>query len=159
MSTESDASRRVFLKSSAASAAGLGGLADPSAARGADKPHEATYDGKTIGHWVAQLKDRDSGARSAAAAALGRIGPAAKGAVPGLTAALKDRHAQVRYDAAAALGQIGPAAKGAVPALIDCLKEEDERSRRAAAWALGHIGPEARAAVPALIDLLKGGIL
>ena len=66
MSTESGANRRGFLKSSAAIAAGLGGLAGPSAARGADKPQEATYDGKTIGQWVAQLKDTDSGARSAA---------------------------------------------------------------------------------------------
>ncbi len=55
--------------------------------------------------------------RRIAAFALGKIGPAAKEAVPALIAALKDEDKDVRVYAASALGHIGPAAKEAVPAL------------------------------------------
>ena len=54
---------------------------------------------------------------SCTASALGRIGPAAKGAVPALSTALKDKDEQVQEWAAYALGEIGPAAKQAIPAL------------------------------------------
>jgi hypothetical protein len=78
MSTESRGSRRLFLKTSASAAAGVGGLVFPDVqARGADEHQELTYPGKTIGQWIAPLKDTDSGARSSAASELGEIGSAA----------------------------------------------------------------------------------
>lgn len=59
--------------------------------------------------------------RSKAAAALGRIGPDAKAAVPALVEALKDN--SIRTDAATALGEIGGAAKDALPALEAAVAE------------------------------------
>src|SRR5579872_2117586 len=112
MSTEPAASRRMFLKTSASFAAGLGTLtALVAPARGADEDQLPTYHGKTISQWIAQLKDVESSARSAAASELRQIGPAAKAALPALTDALKDKHGHVRYEAAAALGKIGPEAE------------------------------------------------
>ncbi len=64
---------------------------------------------------IHKLKDKDTDVRWRAAYALGRIGPAAKEAVPVLIATLKDK--EVRTNAVFALGEIGPAAKEAVPAL------------------------------------------
>ncbi len=95
---------------------------------------------------IHKLKDRDKEVRFNAAYAVGKIGPAAKEAVPALIAALKDEY---RWVAASALGKIGPAA---VPALIAALKDEDGSVRVSAAFALGWIGP---AAFPSLIAALK----
>jgi hypothetical protein len=49
-----------------------------------EKQKEAVYQGKTVSQWVETLKDKNARTRSAAAGALGRIGPAAKAAVPAL---------------------------------------------------------------------------
>ena len=55
------------------------------------------------------LKEKDERMRYLAAFALGKIGPAAKEAVPALIAALKDKVSNVRSFAARALSKIGPA--------------------------------------------------
>lgn len=52
------------------------------------------------------LKDKDKVARRVAAKALGKIGPAAKAAVPALTEALKDKDEDVRREAAKALKKL-----------------------------------------------------
>jgi len=81
---------------------------------------------------------------------LGRIGPAAKAAVPALIDALKygdgSGHEYVnivgkkfRQYAAETLGRIGPEARAAVPALTEALKDESECIRQAAAEALEKI--------------------
>jgi hypothetical protein len=85
----------------------------------AEKQNEAVYQGKTVSQWIEALKDKDKGTRIAAAFALGKIGPAAKDAVPALIEALKDKDRDVRSTAAQALSGIGPAAKAAVPALTE----------------------------------------
>ena len=74
-----------------------------------------------------------------AAGALGHIGPAAKDAVPALTALLRDKDWGARFAAARALGGIGPPASNAVPALTQLLKDKDEDVRKAAAEALEKI--------------------
>jgi HEAT repeat protein/transcriptional regulator with XRE-family HTH domain len=101
---------------------------------------------------IDRLQRGDSDARRAAAAALGRIGPAA---VPPLIDRLQRGDWDVRRAAAAALGGIGPEAREAVPALIELLQRGDSDTRGAAAAALGRIGGQE--AVPALIELLQGG--
>ncbi len=98
----------------------------------------------------------DARSRRSAAEALGRIGPAAAGAVPALVKALEDRAAYVRYGAAGALGRIGPAAAVAVPALVKtALQDPDRGVRGAAAYALGKIGPGAAGAVPTFARALE----
>src|SRR5439155_8038 len=90
--------------------------------------------------------------RGRAAEALGRIGPAAKEAVPALARAMKDKdEVSVRAAAAEALGRVGAAA---VPELIEALKGKDAGQRALAAGALGRIGPGAKEAVPALEKVL-----
>lgn len=101
---------------------------------------------------IQNLGDKDFHVRDAAAAAIGKIGPGAKEAVPALIAALaKDKESDVRVDAAAALGDIGPGAKEAVPALAAALlKDTNPAVRAAAAYALGDIAPGAKEVVPTL---------
>lgn len=74
------------------------------------------------------LKDPDAGVRWAAAESLGRIGPAAKSAVPALAAALEDK--EIRSIVADALAGIGPEAKPAVPGLVQIVRNEKEPSLR-----------------------------
>ena len=152
MSAEVASSRRLFLKTSASVAAGLGIVTIPTLpARGADAPtpdgNQAMYRGKTISEWVRLLKAPEHSTRSTAATQLGKIGSEAKAAVPALTDALKDKHGQVRTAVAEALGKIGAEAKTAVPALTDALKDKDERVRETTALSLGLIGPAAKAAM------------
>ena len=109
------------------------------------------------------LEDDNPKVRRAAAEVAGRVRPAGKDVVAGmtsdgpapsyLTTLLQDDNPDLRRTAAEALGQIGPAAQDAVPRLIELLDDED--SWDAAAEALGHIGPAARAAVPKLLEPLK----
>jgi len=71
------------------------------------------------------LKDRDDATREAAARCLGRLGPAAKEAVPRLVKLLGDDGvSDVRVAAAAALGDIGPAALTAVPKLQRAVRDD-----------------------------------
>ncbi len=58
------------------------------------------------GSLIEKLTDEDEGIRRNAAIALGKIGPAAKDAIPALTEALKDEDEEVRDRAQAALKKI-----------------------------------------------------
>ena len=101
------------------------------------------------------LADKNVDVRSAAAYALGELGPKATSAVTALKDALKDDDADVRQSAAQALAEIGPDAKGAVAALASALRDADPGVRAAAATALGEIGPDAAGAVGSLTDAVK----
>ena len=59
---------------------------------------------------VIRLKDTNPRARCLAAFSLGKIGSAAKVAIPDLLRALNDSNGNLRIDAAKALKQIDPAA-------------------------------------------------
>lgn len=74
--------------------------------------------------------------RSAAALALGLIGPTALAAVPKLQAMLEDPSGEVREAAAVALGCMGPEAQQAKAALIRAAADPDTRVSRAAREAL-----------------------
>jgi HEAT repeat protein len=95
------------------------------------------------------LQSGDVELRKASAVTLGKLGPAARGAVPALAASLKD--GEVRDKAEEALVQIGAAA---VPELSRALEDPNPEVRGAAAEAVGRIGPPARGAAPALLGLL-----
>jgi HEAT repeat protein len=131
------------------------------------------------------LRDEHRWVRYAAAKSLEKLGPAAGGALPALTAALRDRdgrpiewpawpeplsaeekamaegmnktldNVRVCDAAAAALGAVGPAAGSAVPALVEQLKDPNGADHRYVVRALGGIGPTASAAVPLLVERLK----
>src|SRR5262245_16514744 len=98
--------------------------------------------GAPVPELVAQLQDRDTDTRRAAARALGEAGPDAKDAVPDLVKALKDDDVYVRRFAALALGEIRSDAKTVVPALTAVLSNPRERKevQEAAATALGKLG-------------------
>ncbi len=115
----------------------------------------ATYRGRTVAEWVAQLRGEDIKRRWPAILALKELGPAAKDAVPTLLEILrKDADVSMRAQAALVLGEIGDDARGALPALRDAVKDESGWVREEAVLALENIGGEG-AGVRALIDLLR----
>ena len=71
------------------------------------------------------MKDIDDDLPSAAAYALGRLGPEAKAAIPALTAAVqtKTNNQRLRAAAALALWLIEPESQEAHPVLLDVLRE------------------------------------
>ena len=107
---------------------------------------------------IDSLKDKDAGTRSTAAGFLGKIGPAAKIATPGLLVALKDitdENLWVRWRTAEALGRIDPEANAVIPALAERFKDEGECVRDAAADALRRLAPGSKTAAPALLQLFN----
>lgn len=100
------------------------------------------------------FRDNSLEVRSAAARALGMIGP---DAVAGLIRALKDEEMQVRSAAAWVIKQIGEqhgkAAMRAVDALIRALDDHDEQVRWYAVGALGVLRDPR--AVPSLVSMLE----
>ena len=86
---------------------------------------EPGYQEKTLSQWKAELQDKDSGVRTAAATALRNMGPKAKVAIPALTELLRDKDSGVRQAAARTLGNMGPEAKSAVVALTKALQDDD----------------------------------
>jgi hypothetical protein len=121
-----------------------------------DSAFEAAY-----GWFCSQLPDAISGhlpqlypapiIRLNAAAALVRLGPAAKPAVPELIVLLQDDFADA--SAALSLGQIGPEASEAIPALMKAVHE----GRPGAATALAKVGSSARAARSVLVASAGNG--
>jgi HEAT repeat protein len=102
------------------------------------------------------LTDPDLDVRLAAIAALERLGPAAKAAVPDLRRTIGSSDAELRVAAIRALASIGGAAAStAVPELIDAMGDADGRVRQIAAQVLGKLGPEARDAATALCRALE----
>jgi HEAT repeat protein len=103
---------------------------------------------------IADLKDKDSDVRRAAAKAIAEMGPDGKPASAALITALKnDKDLFVRRFAAQALGDVGADPKTAVPALASALKEDDKKELvEAALTSLGKMGAPA---VPPLIDAVK----
>ncbi len=98
------------------------------------------------------LGDGDFELRGLAALALGKLGPRARGAVPGLARLLsEDKEAAVRLKAVTALQSLGAEnPPAAVPALSQALRDGSSQVRLEAAVALAAIGPQAAEAVPNL---------
>ncbi len=101
--------------------------------------------------------------RAEATIALGRIGAAARPAVPMLIAMSKNRDSGLRCHAAEALGQISsqvfhqwtaPARKSVIDALTLALRDQDLRVRLAAVSACAQIGQRIAPTSPQLVPLL-----
>ena len=95
-----------------------------------------------------------------AAEALGKMGPAAKAAVPILlhVARNAEEDTDVRSEAILALGTISPKDDRVLKSLQDTLEigdPKDDDLLRAAATALGNAGGDAASAVPHLVSLLE----
>jgi HEAT repeat protein len=121
--------------------------------------HEAVFGlteagAAAVPEFVKILKKGDNPAKVLACDGLGRIGPAAKDAVPELVKQL-DGDPAIAGHAAMALAGIGPAAEAAVPALRKALASSDNTLQLNAAVALGGMGEAGHAAVPDLVKLLK----
>jgi hypothetical protein len=119
-------------------------------------------------------------ARVKAAEVLGRMGPAARSAVPALTNLLKGSDTEARIQAAQALWRIDRRVDEAVPVLVGALKSFTPRQGnilnvvghsgvrsgalpgppcQQAAEALAEMGSSARGAVPALLEVLHASQL
>lgn len=92
---------------------------------------EASYEGRPLRSWVAQLADPVPQARIRAAYVMAELGPSASPAVPALRGALGDENPVVRYAAAWALSEIGPAA---LPAVHDLEARADSDSVGDVRW-------------------------
>jgi len=86
--------------------------------------------------------DASERVRAAAAAALGRVGEAARSAKPALVEALSAERASVRWAAADALHRIGPGPAEA-PGLVAALDSGDAYVRAFATFSLGELGSTA----------------
>ena len=102
---------------------------------------------------IRALHDEDPHLRTAAAEALGAVGPDAEAAVPELVAAAtQDENKALRLQATCALGAIARRADYAVPYLVREVRSGKEEQRLATIRALGALGTDA--AVQALVGLL-----
>lgn len=117
----------------------------------------------SIDKLVEQLSARDLTTRRDAAYQLGKLGTAAKPALPALIKAVSDPDKQVWSLSLGALANLGPDAAEALPALIENLDSRRnrggrERDRRQllmrSAFVISRIGP---VAIPRLIEALKSG--
>jgi len=103
---------------------------------------------------IAALRDPEPPVRRGAAEALGKLGSAAREALPALGTAAKGDDRAVRRAAEAARVQIGsPRVEGAD--LLAGLRSRDAAQRLEAMEALGAAGPEAAYAVPELVRIVQ----
>ena len=131
----------------AAAASSLGGI-DP------DWDETATV----VTRLAAAVNDPSEVVGTSAMQALGRMGPAARAAVPALIEVFRHRaakRAMASYWAAEALAGIGDAAIAAVPVLLDALKSKEAKDREEALVALSGMSAAVDGALPALLGALK----
>ena len=126
---------------------------------------ESEFAREAVKYFVKVLGDSFSSFRSAAADALGIIGPAE--VIPNLVNVLADGEEDVRRAAGEALEKIDPrwqeseSARKAIPRFVKALVDNDSQVRRAAAQALGKIDSKwqkseiARKAIPHFVRALK----
>jgi HEAT repeat protein/beta-lactamase regulating signal transducer with metallopeptidase domain len=97
---------------------------------------------------------KDPQRRLLAVQMLGRMGPAAKPAVPAIVETMKNADPAFKSAALQALSQLG-GNDNTVPELIELLKDPGQRLQ--AVQILGRMGPAAKSAVPAVIQAMKDG--
>lgn len=99
---------------------------------------EPSHDGKPLSHWLKALNEGNAASRAKAAESLGKIGPAARDAVPDLVRAVRDADEELREQAVIALGEIGDHRASA--ALLPLLRDADIFFVQTVGIALGKIG-------------------
>lgn len=110
-----------------------------------------------VPHLIASLKHEDWRNRQQTIATLGKIGPAAKPAVPHLLALTAEAAPLTdQIAAAAALTLIDPsAARAIVPTYVRALNSREARVRYEAGMVLAELGAIAKPAVPALVQATR----
>jgi hypothetical protein len=106
---------------------------------------------------VAQAVDHDYPAEYLALTVpqlLGKMGPAARGAIPSLLQGAASTNANVRWVAVTALGQIHSDSATVVPFLVKLLKDPDPIVRQNGLQALGEFGKDAESCVPVIVGML-----
>jgi HEAT repeat protein len=104
---------------------------------------------------VEALNDGDTNVATAAAAALGEIGPPARVAVPSLMRAYRDFAPAFRGTVARALGKSGLADPEVIQTLSESLTPSGKGECVAECTALGDLGPAAESVVPVLIKAME----
>jgi HEAT repeat protein len=117
----------------------LGLVGALTAAAGCHKAEPTMAHGKSVGQWVAALREPDARARLKAVRVLGNVGAIDPAVVPALADAVRDPDEAVRAEAVLALTKIGPAARDAVPALTAAQNDPSATVRRYAAQALARV--------------------
>jgi HEAT repeat protein len=115
----------------------------------------ASVANKSVLFLIAAISDDDKRVRWTTADALGKLGDAAKAAVPALMQLLKDPDKNVRLAAARAIARIAPASAEAQATVMPWLEDNDAGSRIAACSLLAHSDALSEKTVPALIELLE----
>lgn len=116
---------------------------------------QASFEGKTVSQWMADLSSPDAAVRSKAAVALGKLGDAAVDAIGKLADQLEDKNEEARANAAWALGAIGWDDDYAVKALTRALDDASPGVRGRAAVALGRIGTDSPEAIAKITSLAE----
>jgi HEAT repeat protein len=140
---------------------GLLAVAMPAAAQfGKFKDKDTLIDDKSLRQWVAELKDKDPGARTVALQAVAAYGPAARkefGAVKEIITLLADRDPAIRVNAGIALGIIGmneDDRKEGIDGLRKMLSDSQQIVRFQGVQTLELLGHDAKPAIPELRRLL-----
>jgi HEAT repeat protein len=141
----------------------LEGLRDPDATFRMSAHHALVFLGPgAVPYLVRALADPSERVWYSAVLALGKIGPAARSAVPALVDALKGGNTSLRILALNALVRIDPGHQAVgerleeiVPVLIEALKHEEAAIRNWACVCLGKLGKGAKAAIPALAKIVQ----
>lgn len=104
---------------------------------------------------IQALDSRDANVRKSAVGVLGKIGPAAKDAVPDLARVLgSDRHPKVRAEAAEALLRIGKPSLAVTAEMVKALGDADPNVRKmliTALYRLGYRGDDYRSALTRMV--------
>ncbi len=125
-------------------------------------PLVAPKSSEVVATLIAALADSDGTVQAHAAMSLGKLGAAARGAVPLLAKMLSSQNEYLTSGhpvmsrpladcIASVLGDLGPVAKEAVPALVEAARKTRNINWQAIP-AIGKIGPDAKAAVPFLLQ-------
>ena len=110
----------------------------------------------TVPELAASLNDKDAKVRLAALNTLGKMGRAAKAALPAINKALDDPDKRVRVEAAYVLWLVDQQSKPVIAVLSEAVRGKDEGSRLAAIPLLGKVGTEVAEARGLLVELLAG---
>lgn len=151
---------RWFVRAGKASALAACLLAAPPWCAWADEPIPevpitiAVPTESSVEQLVDLLSSQAASERKTAVEKLGRLGTAARPAVPELLKALSDHDPLVRASAARAVWDIDQRSAEAVPVLVNLLGSQSQDERELAAYFLGPMGAAAKPAAPALRQMM-----